>query len=141
MTGLRVLAGVLTLLWVTAGCVSAAEMPDSVKQKAAITGQALSPFPAAMLSGQAIDGPKAQKAIKVAQRWRRRRRRRRGAAVAGAIALGVLGAIAASKAARARGDYYYDDGYAYRHHKRCRRWARKCDRGHIWACDKLDYNC
>ena len=80
----------------------------------------------------AANPAKVQKPIKLARRWRRRRR---GAAVAGVIALGVLGAIAASEAARA-------DKRAYRRHVRyCRRMARKCDRGHLWACDRFDDRC
>ena len=86
-----------------------------------------------------VNPANAKKAIKVAQRRRsrrsRRRRSRRRGAVAGAIALGVLGAIVASEAARA-------DDRAYRRHVRyCRRMARKCDRGYIWACDRFDDRC
>lgn len=83
-----------------------------------------------------VNPANAKKAIKVAQRRRSRRRRsRRRGAVAGAIALGVLGAIVASEAARA-------DDRAYRRHVRyCRRMARKCDRGYIWACDRFDDRC
>ncbi len=84
-----------------------------------------------------VNPANAKKAIKVAQRRRRsrRRRNRRRGAVAGAIALGVLGAIVASEAARA------DDREYRRHVRYCRRMARKCDRGYLWACDRFDDRC
>ncbi|MEM7748915.1 MAG: hypothetical protein AAF346_11720 [Pseudomonadota bacterium] len=82
-----------------------------------------------------VRGAKAKTGVQVAQRWKRRRRRsrRRGRAVAGAIALGIA-AIIAAEAARAN-----DRGHHYG--RKCRRWARLCDRGRDWACDKYDYRC
>lgn len=77
-------------------------------------------------------GPKAQEGIKVAQRWKRRRRRNRNRAIAGAVVLGIAAAIAA-EAARADESRHYG--------RKCRRWARLCDHGRDWACDKYDYNC
>lgn len=85
------------------------------------------------IPANALTKAKPQARIQLAgRRWRRRR----GAYVAGAIALGVLGAIAASEAARAH------DRRAYRHERKCRRWLHKCNHhGRIWACDKFDYYC
>ncbi len=84
-----------------------------------------------------VRGPKAKTGIQVAQRWKRRRRRsrRRGRAVAGAIALGIA-AIIAAEAARSHDRRHYDH-----YGRKCRRWARLCDRGRDWACDKYDYRC
>ena len=79
-----------------------------------------------------VRGPKAQVGIKVAQRWKRRRRRNRNRAIAGAVALGIAAVIAA-EAARSHESRHYG--------RKCRRWARLCDRGRDWACDKYDYRC
>jgi hypothetical protein len=74
---------------------------------------------------------------------RRGRRARRGVAIgAGIVTLGVLGAIAASKA-RER-DYGYDRRYRYERHgyrDNCRRWRRWCRRGNDRACWKFDTRC
>lgn len=59
---------------------------------------------------------------------RRRGRRGRGAAVGAGIALGVLGAIAASEAHAS-------------HRRRCRRWRRQCYNGSDRACWKYDDRC
>ncbi len=129
MKSLQVVAMMLAALLFAATGAMAAEMPMRDGVGNGLTGAIGSGF-ALPLANPA----KAQNAIKVAHRWRRRHRHR-GAAVAGAIALGVLGAIAASKAARA-------DDRAYRRHVRfCRRMARKCDRGRLWACDEYDDRC
>ena len=94
--------------------------------------------PRKSINGLAIPGDALRKAKPEAriQLAGRRWRRRRGAYVAGAIALGVLGAIAASEAARA-------DRYRARHHARkCRRWLHNCEHhGRIRACDRFDYYC
>lgn len=132
---LKITAISAALLVAGATATISAEVP-SLKPNAAPIGQLSTPL--AGLPVQSSD-PKAQTAIKVAQRWRRsRRRRNRGRAVAGAIALGIA-AIIASQAARAhdRGHHYEDRHYG----RKCRRWARLCDRGRDWACDKFDYRC
>lgn len=94
--------------------------------------------PRASLSGLVLPANALQKAKPQAriQLAGRRWRRRRGAYVAGAIALGVLGAIAASEAARA------DRHRARRYSRKCRRWLHSCEHhGRIRSCDKYDYYC
>ena len=122
-----VCAAVAVSLCFAATTATAAEMTKSEGLNAprkSVSGLAL--------PANALNKVKPQARIQLAgRRWRRRR----GAYVAGAIALGVLGAIAASEAARAH------DRRAYRHERKCRRWLRKCDHGRIWACDKFDYYC
>ena len=73
----------------------------------------------------------------------RRRGRRRGAAIgAGILALGIIGALAASKRAHSE-SYYYDDRYERRRHYRnkCHRWLRRCRHGNDRACWKYDTRC
>lgn len=73
----------------------------------------------------------------------RRRYRRRGAAIgAGILALGIIGAIAASKRAHSH-SYYYDDRYERRRYYRnkCHRWLRRCRYGNDRACWKYDTRC
>lgn len=123
----KVLVASTALLAVSATATLAADAPE--KRAAFKIGQLSTPT-ANLPTG--LRGPKAQKGVKVAQRWRRRRRRRRNRAIAGAIALGIAAAIAA-EAARADDRRHYG--------RKCRRWARLCDRGRDWACDRYDYNC
>lgn len=117
-------------LCITATNVTAAEMP-----RAGGLSLPLSSPQALAIPGGLVSKAKPQARIQLAGRRRFRRRRRHGGAIAGAIALGVLGAIAASEAARA------NDRRAHRHARSCRKWLRKCDRGSDWACDKFDDNC
>ncbi len=73
----------------------------------------------------------------------RRRGRNRGAAIgAGILALGIIGAIAASNRANSR-SYYYDDRYERRRHYRnkCHRWLRRCRHGNDRSCWKYDTRC
>jgi len=76
-----------------------------------------------------------------------RRSRRRNRAIIGGIALGLTALIIAESIRRERArhhyrdDYYYDDDDEYVTNRRCRRWARKCDRGRRWACRKLYRYC
>lgn len=62
---------------------------------------------------------------------RRRGRRGRGAAIGAGIAIGVLGAIAASEAHAAE----------RRHRRRCNRWRRQCYNGSDRACWKYEDRC
>ena len=74
---------------------------------------------------------------------RRYRRRNRGAAIGASIlALGIIGAIAASKRAHSR-SYYYDDHYESRRYYRnkCHRWLRRCRYGNDRSCWKYDTRC
>ena len=77
---------------------------------------------------------------KVGRRWRRGGR---GAAIgAGIITLGILGAIAASRRAKARDyDYYEEEERYYEHRDRCERWRRACRNGHDRACWRFDTRC
>ena len=73
---------------------------------------------------------------------RGRRWRRRGIGIgAGLVTLGVIGAIAASRA-HSR-PYYYDRGYRYRRSwaRTCRIWRRRCYNGNDRACWKFDTRC
>jgi hypothetical protein len=71
---------------------------------------------------------------------RRGRHVGRGVAIgAGIVTLGVLGAIAASKARERDYDRYEDRGYRYRDN--CRRWRHWCRRGDDRACWKFDTRC
>lgn len=66
------------------------------------------------------------------------RRGRRGRRVAGAIALGLIGAAIVAGGARA----HYDHDYRYsRHQRRCNRWRRWCRNGEDRACWKYDNRC
>ncbi len=65
------------------------------------------------------------------------RRRGRRLATGIAIGLGILGIIAASRAARAG---HYDD-YEWRHVRRCERWRRRCLNGNDRACFRFDNRC
>lgn len=72
---------------------------------------------------------------------RRGRRAGRGVAIgAGIVTLGVLGAIAASKA-RERDYYHRYEGRRYRYRDNCRRWRRWCRRGDDRACWRFDTRC
>ncbi len=90
-------------------------------------------------AGAALEQPSANPVEKVGHRGRRLRR---GAAIgAGLVALGVLGAIAASKA---RAHHYHDDRYYARHRGyrgKCHRWRRWCGNGNDRACWKFDTRC
>lgn len=65
------------------------------------------------------------------------RRGRRGRHVAGAIALGLIGAAVIAGSARAS---HYDRGYS-RHENVCRKWHRWCREGDDRACWKYDDRC
>jgi len=69
----------------------------------------------------------------------RRRRRRHVGYGAGLITLGILGAIAASRAnsSERRSEPRYEDDHRYR----CKRWRRRCNRGNDRACWKFDSRC
>ena len=62
---------------------------------------------------------------------------RRGGRIAGAIALGLIGAAVIAGNARAS---HYGDGYS-RHERRCRKWRRWCRDGENSACWKYDNRC
>ena len=64
---------------------------------------------------------------------------RKGRRIAGAIALGLIGAAAIAGHAHS---YHYDryDRYS-RHERRCRRWRRWCRNGSGNACWKFDNRC
>ena len=62
---------------------------------------------------------------------------RKGRRVAGAIALGLIGAAVIAGSARAS---YYDDGES-RHERRCRNWRRWCRDGEDRACWKFENRC
>lgn len=63
---------------------------------------------------------------------------RRGRRVAGAIALGLIGAAIVAGGARA---HYDRDRRYYRHQRRCNRWRRWCRNGEGHACYKYDTRC
>ncbi len=120
---------------------------------AAATGTALSlaallAAPAhAGMSGVATAGSTAAQpaANLIEQVGRRGRGARRGVAIgAGIVTLGVLGAIAASRA-RAHDGYYYEGRRHYRYdhgyRDQCHRWRRWCRRGNDRACWKFDTRC
>lgn len=62
---------------------------------------------------------------------------RKGRRIAGAIALGLIGAAVIAGNARAS---HYDYGYS-RHERRCRKWRRWCRNGEGRACWKYDNRC
>ena len=71
------------------------------------------------------------------------RRGRRAALAAGIVTLGVLGAIAASRAHERR-HYYYERRYTPRrryYRNKCRRWLRNCRYGNDRACWRYDTRC
>ena len=55
-------------------------------------------------------------------------RGRRAAIIAGAVILGLAAAEASRRSSS-------------RHHRRCRRWLNRCDRGYEQACWKYDTRC
>ena len=61
---------------------------------------------------------------------------RKGRRIAGAIALGLIGA--AVIAGSARGHHY---NRVYRRERRCNKWRRWCDNGEGRACWKYDNRC
>ncbi|MFY0611273.1 MAG: hypothetical protein JXQ99_07100 [Hyphomicrobiaceae bacterium] len=77
---------------------------------------------------------------------RRRRNRHRGYGIgAGIVTLGILGAIAANRSARAN-DYYYEERryrprHRYSYRNKCRRWLRRCRHGNDRACWRYDTRC
>ena len=127
---IRIITASAAVLALSATATLSAEAPE---QRASGVKIGQLSTPTAKLPIRAA-GPRAKTAIKVAQRWRRRsrRRRNRGGAIAGAVALGIA-AIIASEAARSHDRHNYG--------RSCRKWARLCDRGRDWACDKYDYRC
>ena len=123
-----VCAAIAVSLCFAATTATAAEVPTSNAPNAAHKSVGGLTIPASAL-GKAKPAARIQLA---GRRWRRRR----GAYVAGAIALGVLGAIAASEAAKA------DRRRARHYGRKCRRWLHNCEHhGRIRACDKYDYYC
>lgn len=110
----------------------------AVVSLAALTG---APAQAGMTSlpaaGAAAEGANASLIEKVGRRGHHRGYRRGAAIGAGIVTLGVLGAIAASKAHERR--YYRRDYYGYG--GQCRRWRRWCYEGNDRACWKFDSRC
>lgn len=101
---------------------------------AALTIATFSSAQAGVVSPASI-APKAIVGDSMIETVGRRRRRRHVGYGAGLITLGILGAIAASRAHS--GERYYDD----RHYYRCKRWRRRCNRGNDRACWKFDSRC
>jgi len=102
----------------------AAEMPENRLSAQTKSGLAI--------PGSVLGKAEVKKTIVLAQR---RRRRGRGAAIAGGIALGIIGAIAASEAARA------EESRENRWRRRCNRLRRQCRNGNDWACDRWEDRC
>ena len=125
---IKTIVASVAFLTIGATATFAAEAPAQQLDVAKL-GQVSSPSTKIPLQAS---GPRVEAAIKVAQRWKRRRRRNRNRAIAGAVALGIAAVIAA-EAARSHESHHYG--------RKCRRWARLCDRGRDWACDKFDYRC
>lgn len=108
----------------------------------ALTLAALSPAPVqAGMVGIATTGPaSAQADANLIEKVGRRGRR--GVAIgAGIVTLGVLGAIAASRARERDYDRYDYEDRRYRYRDNCRRWRRWCRRGDDRACWKFDSRC
>ena len=109
---------------------------------AALALSTFAPAQAAVVSPTSMAPASAQAGDKLVEevRFRGRRGRRFGVG-AGIVTLGVLGAIAASRA-HSRPYYhsrphYYRDGYD----GQCRRWRRWCRRGNDRACWRYDTRC
>ena len=107
---------------------------------AVISLSTFAPAEAAVVSPQMSFAPQSAQSDKPVEQIRWRGRGRGVALGAGIVTLGVLGAIAASRAHDR--PYYYRDGY-YRdgYGETCARWRHWCRRGNDRACWRFDTRC